>query len=50
MNVGQHENRCDTFRYTYQQRVDAFVEAVDADPGNSELLTAPSLARRMETR
>jgi uncharacterized protein len=50
MDAAQYENRCGTFRHTYREQVDAFVEAVDADGDNPALHAAPALARRMETR
>jgi uncharacterized protein len=50
LDAAQYENRCGTFRHTYREKVDAFVEAVEADGTNAALHAAPALARRMETR
>ena len=50
MDANQYENRCGTFRHTYREQVDAFVEAVNADGQDTAFHAAPALARRMETR
>ena len=49
MDLLQYENRCGTFRHTYREQVLEFVEVAEQH-GFDTLVTAPQLARRMETR
>ncbi len=45
----QYENRCGTFRHTYQEQVDAFVR-FSRERGLEGVVPAARLARQMETR
>jgi uncharacterized protein len=47
MDLLQHENRCDPFRHTYREQIEAFVEV--AEPGQAFLGPA-ELARPMDRR
>jgi uncharacterized protein len=49
MDTLQHENRCDTFPYTYHERVLAFVEAAEKI-GAAGLVASIHLAHQMDTR
>jgi uncharacterized protein len=47
MDMLQHENRCDTFRFTHKERVLAFVEVAE-ERGDTELVHTAALARAMD--
>jgi uncharacterized protein len=49
MDLLQYENRCGTFRHTYREQVEEYVEAAE-EIGSSGLVMAAHLGRRMETR
>jgi hypothetical protein len=45
----QYENRCGTFRHTYREQIDEFIDFAEAR-GLQGLTPVAHLARRMETR
>jgi uncharacterized protein len=49
MDLLQYENRCGTFRHTYQEQVLQFVEFAE-EHGTEQFVSTAQLARRMETR
>ncbi len=52
MDLIQHDNRCSTFRHTYLEQVDTYVELAEAATGSGTpvVLSAQPLARAMDTR
>jgi uncharacterized protein len=49
MDLFQHENRCGTFKHTYNEQILNFVELAENEPSEG-LVTGGGLARRMSTR
>ena len=49
MDLLQYENRCGTFRHTYQEQVQQFVEFAETH-GTENLVSSVQIARSMETR
>jgi uncharacterized protein len=49
MDLLQHENRCGTFKHTYNEQIINFVELAESEPTEG-LVTGAGLARRMSTR
>jgi uncharacterized protein len=49
MDLLQYENRCGTFRHTYREQVQEFVEAAERHGGEG-LIGVTQIARRLETR
>jgi uncharacterized protein len=50
MDLLQYENRCGTFRHTYQEQVLEFVERAESAGAEGLMLAGAGLERRMETR
>jgi uncharacterized protein len=49
MDLLQHENRCGTFRHTYQEQIITYADFAERS-GSSGLVPAGQLVRQMETR
>ena len=49
MDIIQHENRCDAFRFNHKERIETFVD-VAASSGSEGLVQTSQLARAVDRR
>ncbi|MGA5120946.1 radical SAM protein [Streptomyces pseudogriseolus] len=50
MSSNNYENRCGTFRHTYQEQVSAYVQSATSHSGSGFLIPPGELSRRIDTR